>query len=54
MGFRVVVSKVINVKIIEIIKEMIKLVIEKMMKEIKLYLEDNDCYLKTVFIRVKK
>ena len=35
-------------KIIEIIKEMIKLVIEKMMKEVKWYLEDNDCYLKTV------
>lgn len=27
---------------------------KKIIKEIKLYLEDDDCYLKTVFIRVKK
>lgn len=52
MVFRVVVIKVIYVKIIEIIKEMIKLVMKKIIKEVKLYLEDNYCYLKTVFIRL--
>ena len=52
--FKVVVIKKINVKIIEIIREMIKRVTKKMMKEIKRYLEDYDSYLKTVFIRIKK
>ena len=49
MMFRVVVIKEINVKIIEIMKEIIqwiiKWIIKKMMKEIKLYLEDDYCYL---------
>ena len=44
--------KKINVKIIEIIKEIIKLVMKKIIKEVKRYLEDDDCYLKTVFIRL--
>ena len=38
--------KDINVRILEIIREMIKRVIKKIMKEIKCYLEDDDCYLK--------
>ena len=54
MMFRVVVIKEINVKIREIIREIIKWIIKwiikKMMKEIKYYLEDDDCYLKTVLL----
>ena len=45
--FRVVVIKEINMRIIEIIREIIK----KIIKEVKLYLEDDDCYLKIGFIR---
>lgn len=52
MVFRVIIIKKINVKIIEIIKEMIKLAMKKIIKEIKWYLEDDDCYLKIGFIRV--
>ena len=48
--FRVVVIKDINVKIIDIIREIIKLVMKKIIKEVKLYLEDNDCYLKTALL----
>ena len=44
--FRVVVIKEINMKIIEIMKEIIKWIIKKMIKEIKYYLGDDDCYLK--------
>lgn len=46
--------KEINVNIIKKIREIIKLVMKKMIKEIKRYLEYNDSYLKTVFIRIKK
>ena len=50
MVFRVGIVKEINVKIREIIKEIIKYMMKKMiikmMKEIKLYLEDDDYYLK--------
>ena len=38
--------KVINVKILEIIREIMK----KIIKEVKLYLEDDDSYLKTILI----
>ena len=61
MMFRVVMIKVINVKIIEIIKEMIrelikikKLIMKKIIKEVKWYLEDEEYYLKIGYIRVKK
>ena len=50
---REVIIKEINVKIREIIKWIIKWIIKKIMKEIKCYLEDDDCYLKIGFIRVK-
>ena len=50
MVLKEVIIKELNVEIIEIIK----LVIKKMIKEIKWYLEYNDCYLKISFIRVKK
>ena len=50
--FRVIVIKEINVRIIEIIREIIKWVMKKIIKEVKWYLEDDDCYLKTVFIRL--
>ena len=57
MMFRVVVIKKINVRI----RELIKWVMKNMMKEVKWYLEDDDCYLedddsylKISFIRVKK
>lgn len=33
-------------------KKIIKKIIKKMIKEIKRYLEDDDCYLKTKFIRL--
>ena len=50
MMFRDIIIKEINVKIIEIMKEIIKWIIKwiikKMMKEIKCYLEDDECYLK--------
>ena len=51
MMFKDIVIKKINVKIIELIKEIIKLVMKKIIKEINRYLEDDDSYLKTVFIR---
>lgn len=54
MVFKVDIIEVINVRIIEMIREITKLVIKKIIKEVKWYLEDDDCYLKTVFIRVKK
>ena len=54
MMFRVVVIKKINIIIIKIVREIIKLVIKKIIKEVKRYLEDDDCYLKIGFIRVKK
>ena len=54
MMFGVVVIKEINVKIIEIIIEIIKLVMKKIIKEVNRYLEDDDSYLKTVFIIVTK
>lgn len=54
MMFRVCIIKEINMRIIEIIRKMIKLEIKKIIKEVKWYLEDDDCYLKTKFIRVKK
>ena len=50
MVFKVVVIKKINVKIIMIIRKIIREII----REIKWYLEDDDCYLKISFIRVKK
>ena len=46
--------KKINVNIIKEIREIIKWVMKNMMKEVKWYLEDDDSYLKTGFIRVKK
>lgn len=50
MMFIVNIIKDINVRIIEIIKQVMK----KIIKEVKCYLKDNNSYLKTVFIRVKK
>lgn len=47
-GFSII--KEMNVRIIETIKRVMK----KIIKEVKYYLKDNDSYLKTVFIRVKK
>ena len=46
MVFRVVVIKKINAKIV--------MMIRKMIREVKWYLEDDDSYLKISFIRVKK
>ena len=46
MMFRVGIIKEINVKIIEITKEIIKWVMKKIIKEVKWYLEDDYCYLK--------
>ena len=50
MIFRVVMIKKINVKIVMMIRKIIREII----REIKWYLEDDDCYLKISFIRVKK
>ena len=45
MVFREVIIKKMNVRIIDIIREIIKVVMKKMIKEVKRYLEDDDCYL---------
>ena len=45
MVFREVIIKKMNVRIIDIIREIIKVVMKKMIKKVKRYLEDDDCYL---------